>query len=145
ARKQDQDLLLVTVVSRDDAASRGAAELRLEGDAEQLRHDFGISVETRVAHGNVAEQLIELCRGSDVELLVVGAKGGSGRSRRLGSVPERLCQAGTVPVLVARNADGVEAWSRGKRPLRVLLGSGLGDASRRALDVVSSWTELSLT
>ncbi len=68
-----------------------------------------------------------------------------GRTRRLGSVPERLCQAGTVPVLIARNADGVEAWSRGSRSLRVLLGSGLGDASRRALDAISGWSELSLT
>jgi nucleotide-binding universal stress UspA family protein len=145
AKRREQDLLLVTVLTRDDAASRGAAELQLEGDAKQLRHDFGISVETLVAHGQVDEKLLELARGSDVELIVVGAKGGSGRSRRLGSVPERLCQAGTVPVLIAKNADGIEAWSRGTRPLRVLLGSGLGDASRRALDMVGSWTQLSLT
>ena len=145
AKKRDQDLLLVTVLTRDDAASRGTAELRLEGDAKQLRHDFGISVETRVAHGQVDDKLLELTRGADVELIVVGAKGGSDRSRRLGSVPERLCQAGTVPVLITRNADGVEAWSRGTRPLRVLLGSGLGDASRAALNVIGGWTELALT
>jgi nucleotide-binding universal stress UspA family protein len=145
AKQREQDLLLVTVLTRDDAASRGAAELQLEGDAKQLRHDFGVSVETLVVHGQVDEKLLELARGSDVELVVVAAKGGSARSRRLGSIPERLCQAGTVPVLIARNADGVEAWSRGTRPLRVLLGSGLGDASRRALDVVGSWPQLSLT
>src|SRR4051812_16944101 len=145
ARKQEQDLLLVTVLSRDDAASRGAAELSLESDAKQLRHDFGISVETRVLHGNVDEQLVALARDVDVDLLVVGAKGGSGRSRRLGSVPERLCQSGTTPVLVARNADGLEAWSRGTRPLRVVLGSGLGEASRSALDLVAGWSGLTLT
>lgn len=145
AKKRNQDLLLVAVVDNDDAASRRAAEMGLESDARLLRHDFGISVETRVAQGRVDDQLIELSSGSDVELLVIGAKGESGRSRRLGSVPERLCQTGTVPVLIARNADGVEAWSRGTRPLRVVLGSGLGDASRRALDTISSWTELALT
>ncbi|HEX2873417.1 MAG TPA: universal stress protein [Polyangiaceae bacterium] len=145
AKQREQDLLLVTVQARDDVADRGAAELRLESDAAPLRRDFGISVETRVAHGDVVEQLLQLCAGSDVELLVVGAKGGSGRSRRLGGVPERVCQTGTIPVLVARNADGVEAWSRHTRPLRVLLGSGLGDASSRALDVISSWSELALT
>jgi nucleotide-binding universal stress UspA family protein len=145
ARKQDEDLLLVTVLPSDDAPRRGAAELQLEGDAKQLRHDFGISVETRVVHGDVADELLALVKSGDVKLLVVGAKGGAGRSRRLGSVPERLCQAGTVPVLVARNAEGLEAWSRRTRPLRVLLGSGLGDASRVALQLVSGWTELALT
>lgn len=145
AKKQEQDLLLVTVLTRDDAASRGAAELQLESDAKQLRHDFGISVETRVLHGNVDEQLVALAADADVELVVVGAKGGLGRARRLGSVPERLCQSGAVPVLVARNADGIEAWSRGSRPLRVLLGSGLGEASRAALTLIASWSGLALT
>ena len=144
AKKLNQDLLLVTVVAGNDAASRGAAELNLENDAKQLRHDFGISVETRVLHGNVDEKLLELSQGEDVELVVVGAEG-TRRSRRLGSVPERLCQAGMVPVLVARNADGVEAWSRGTRPLRVLLGSGLGETSRKALAVVAGWSNLGLT
>jgi nucleotide-binding universal stress UspA family protein len=145
AKQRDEDLLLVTVLAGDDAAHRGAAELSLEADAKQLRHDFGVSVETRVAQGDVADKLLELARSGNVELLVVGAEGAARRSRRLGSVPERLCQAGTVPIFVARNADGMEAWSRGTRPLRVLLGSGLGDASRCALQLVSSWTRLSLT
>ncbi|HXK18683.1 MAG TPA: universal stress protein [Polyangiaceae bacterium] len=145
ARKQNQDLLLVTALTRDDAASRASAELQLEGDAKQLRHDFGISVETRVLHGNPDEKLLELSQLEAVELLVVGAVGSGHHARRLGSVAERLCQAGTVPVLVARNADGVEAWSRGTRPLRILLGSGLGDASRSALAAVACWSDAGLT
>jgi nucleotide-binding universal stress UspA family protein len=50
-----------------------------------------------------------------------------------------------VPVLAARNADHLVPWSEGARPLRVLLGSGLGDASRSALEYIAGWTDLALT
>ena len=143
ARKQNKDLLLVHVLDRDEAKARDAAELRLEEDAKTLRHDFAISVETSVMQGHADEQLLAVAMQRAASLLVVGAEGT--RKRRLGGVPERLCQAGTIPVLVARTAEGLEAWSRQKRPLRVLVGSGLGDASRCALRHVSTWSELALT
>ncbi len=145
AQKRNQSLLLVTVLGRDDVASDAAAELRLEAEARQLRRDFGLSVETRVTYGEVHEQLLALSRDSAVELLVVGAKGGSGRLLRLGSVVERLCRAAATPVLIARKADGLTAWNTSTRPLRVLLGSGLGDASRSALSLIAGWADLSLT
>jgi nucleotide-binding universal stress UspA family protein len=144
AKKQEEDLLLVTVLEHGPA-ERIMADVRLERDAAQLRHDFGIQVDTCVLQGMPDEALLTLAAEREASLIVVGAEGASKRSRRLGSVAERLCQSARVPVLVARNADNLAAWSRGTRPLRVLLGSGLGDASRSALDYVRGWRELALT
>lgn len=145
AHKQGKDLLLATVVVHEDANSRMAAELQLEREAAELRRNFHISVETVVAHGAPDEQLLALARERRASLVVVGAEGGSKRSRRLGSVAERLCQVAEAPVLVVRNADGFVSWSQGARTLRTLVGSGLGDASRSALGYVGSWPDLALT
>lgn len=145
ARKQDEDLLVATVIERQDAAARMMAEVRLEHDAAQLGRDFEVTVETVVLEGAPDRQLRELARRRAVSLIVVGAEGASKRARRLGSVPEHLCQQAQVPVLIARSAEGFVAWSRGKQQLRVLVGSGLGDTSKSALAFVAAWPELSLT
>jgi nucleotide-binding universal stress UspA family protein len=145
ARKQDKDLLLATVVVDGAPNSRMSAELQLEREAAELRHTFHISVETVVVIGASDRQLLELARQRRASLVVVGAEGSSRRSRRLGSVAERLCQTAEVPVLVVRNADGLKSWSQGTRPLRTLVGSGLGDASRAALAYVGGWPDLALT
>jgi len=145
ARKQDKDLLLATVVVDGDPNSRMSAELQLEREAAELRRIFHISVETVVAIGAPDRQLLELARQRRASLVVVGAEGSSRRSRRLGSVAERLCQTAEAPVLVVRHADGLTSWSQGTRPLRTLVGSGLGGASRAALACVGGWPDLALT
>lgn len=145
ARKQDKELLLATVVVDGDPNARMSAELQLEHEAAELQRNFHVSVETVVTVGAPDQQLLELSRQRRVSLVVVGAEGSSKRSRRLGSVAERLCQTAEVPVLVVRNADGLRSWSQGARPLRTLVGSGLGDASRAALTYVGSWPDLALT
>lgn len=144
-RKQDSELLLACVLEHDDPSQRRAAELRLERDASELRRTFDISVETLVLHGTPDRELLRLAEARQASLIVVGAQGSSKRSRRLGSVPEQLCQAATVPVLVARSADNMLPWSLKARPLRVLMGTGLGDASRSALAYIGSWPDLALT
>lgn len=145
ARKQARELLLVTVLEQEDASSLTSAQVRLEQDAGELRRDFGITVETLVAHGAPDQQLLELARQRQAALVVVGAEGSSQRGRRLGSVAERLCQLADVPVLVVRNAEGLASWSRGSHALRTLVASGLGDASRSALAYVGDWPDLALT
>lgn|GEM_PF-2559454 len=145
ARKQGKELLLATVLVHEDPSSRMNAELQLERDAAELRRTFDISVETVVAHGVPEQQLLQLARQRRVSLVVVGAQGASKRSRRLGSVAEHLCQTAEVPVLVVRGAEGLTGWSLGSRPLRTLVGSGLGGASRSALACVGAWPDLALT
>jgi nucleotide-binding universal stress UspA family protein len=145
ARKQNLDLLLVTVLERAQPDARRDAELRIEREAGELRRAFGVAVETVVAEGMPEQKLLELAMERGAKLLVVAAEGHARRGRRLGSVPEALCQRAEIPVFVARNADHLLAWSQRARPLRVLLGSGLGDASRSALEFVAGWTDLELT
>lgn len=145
AHKQGQELLLATVLVHEDPLSRTRAHVRLEQDAAELRRSFDISVETIVLHGAPDQQLLDLARQRAASLVVVGAEGSSRRSRRLGSVAERLCQTAEVPVLVVRGAEGLTSWSRGSRNLRTLLGSGLGDASRSALAYIGAWPDLALT
>lgn len=144
ARKQGEDLLLTTVVEHS-SAERIMADVRLERDAAELRRDFDISVETSVLDGAPDRELLALAAERRPSLIVVGAQGASKRSRRLGSVAEELCQRAAMPVLVVRESDSFSAWSRDARPLQVLLGSGLGDASHSALDYVSAWPQLALT
>jgi nucleotide-binding universal stress UspA family protein len=145
ARKQGADLLLVSVVERPDADRLMQTDLRLEQEAGELRREFGISLETVVGRGIPENMLLELARARRARLIVVGAVGDSKRARRLGSVTEGLCQKCEVPVLVARNADPFMAWSQGSRPLAVVVGSGLGDTSRSALECVGAWQDLALT
>jgi nucleotide-binding universal stress UspA family protein len=145
ARKHCLDLFLVTVLERSDADARRSAEMRIEQDAGELRRHFGVNVETLVTEGVPERKLLELAAKRSVSLIVVGAEGSARRGRKLGSVPEALCQQAEVPVFVARSADHLLAWSQGARPLRVLLGSGLGDASRSALELIATWPDLALT
>jgi nucleotide-binding universal stress UspA family protein len=145
AKRQGRELLLATVLENDDPGVRSTAELRIEQDAGELRRDFGIDVETCVLLGAPEERLLELAKTRSVDLLVVGAEGRAARARRLGSVPEHLCQTSPIPVLVARHADGFLEWSRGTRALAVLLGCGLGDASTAALSFTAPWPQAALT
>jgi nucleotide-binding universal stress UspA family protein len=145
AKKQNKELLLVHVVSSIESLAVATAQIQLEQEAGLLRRNYDISVTTRVEQGAPDARLLELAQTSSASLIVVGALGSSGRKRALGSVPERLCQSAAAPVLVVRDAAGMEAWSRGKRTLTVVLGSGLGDASSCALRHMSSWPDLALT
>jgi nucleotide-binding universal stress UspA family protein len=145
ARKHGWDLSLVHVVESESPQAGMDADVRLEQEAGDLRRTFGVSVETIVAHGAPELKLLELAREHAARMIVVGAEGKAQRGRKLGSVPEYLCQRAEVPVFVARNADPLVAWSQGARPLRALVGSGMGDASRSALAQVADWPDLALT
>lgn len=145
ARKTSEELLLVTVLEKRDAAAHIMADVRLEQDAAELRRDFHISVECVVSEGTPDGQLLQLAQDRAASLIVVGAEGSSKRARRVGSVAERLCQLAPVPVLVARDADRLVAWSQDHAALGVLVGSGLGDASKSALSFIAPWPNLSLT
>ncbi len=145
ARKHNDELLLVTVVEGPDTEGQLSPDPQLESSAGTLRRHFGISVETVTLRGVPELKLLQLAKERDASLIVVGARGRSRHLHRLGSVPEHLCQRSEIPVLVARNADNLVSWGSGLRPLKVLVGSGLGDASRAALECIAGWPDLTLT
>jgi nucleotide-binding universal stress UspA family protein len=145
AKKQNDELLLVHVVQSTQPLALPSAEIQTQEEASELRRAYGIQVDTRVVQGAPDDELLQIAQTTGAEMIVVGAIGASGKRRRLGSVPERLCQLAGIPVLIARDAMGLDAWSRGTRPLKALLGTGLGDASRCALRFVGNWPDLVLT
>lgn len=108
---------------------------RLLAQAEELRARFGIEVTPLVECGAADERLVALAADLDARLIVVASLGERKQHRwLLGSVAERVAQASPVPVLVVRNGDGIEAWTRGERPLRVMVGVELTPNSKTALD-----------
>lgn len=145
ARKLNDELLLVAVVEGDDTERAPSPSVQLETSAAALRHHFDIPIETLTLRGVPERKLLAVAKERAASLIVVGARGGARHAHRLGSVAEHLCQHAEVPVFVARSADNLVSWSRGQCALQVLVGSGLGDTSRSALECVADWPELKLT
>src|SRR4051812_10983520 len=145
ARKRDAELVLVSVLEHANVVAIGETEQALARLAAELRQTFEIGVDTCVACGAPDEQLRRVASERDARLIVVGAAKGAAHPAQLGAVPERLCQRADVPVLLVRDAESFMAWSQGQRELRVLVGSGLGDASKGALACVGAWPEAAVT
>jgi nucleotide-binding universal stress UspA family protein len=145
ARKHTATLLLVVVTKDGGSSGNFPEDLQLEREASALRQALGITIETLVVQGIPEQKLLHLAKERSADLIVVGARGGGPHSRRLGSVAEQLCQRAEVPVFVVKNAETLVPWRNGERLLRVVVGSGLGDASRSALEYVASWPELDIT
>jgi nucleotide-binding universal stress UspA family protein len=89
-------------------------EMRAEGP--------GVRVETRLAEGNPAEQIIRLAREVPCELVVMGTHGRTGLGRLLmGSVAEQVVRKAPCPVLTVKQtlaepaAEPVAAAGRPRR------------------------------
>jgi nucleotide-binding universal stress UspA family protein len=145
ARKRGLALLLVHVADKSEPYRDAAVEAQLAREASALRHDFEIPVDVQLAEGSVGQVLLGSAAARGVSLIVVGARGSGRHGHRLGSVPELLCQRAEVPVLVVKSPEPLLAWDAGRGPLRVVVGSGLGDASLCALECAASWPERTLT
>ena len=104
-----------------DEALRQEARRRLEAQGAALEAE-GTVVRTHLLEGAPDEVLVDLAEREKASLLVVTHQGQRAARWRLGNVPERVAQAARCPVLVLRSPAPVEAWARGQRSLRVLLG-----------------------
>lgn len=109
------------------AHEEGALQM-LHGFVETLR-EIGLEVETVVAWGSPAEQILELARDTRADLIVIGAKGLDNSPRfPLGSVAQKVMKYADTSVLLARE--------KRKGIRRVLLatdGSKHSDAAARFL------------
>jgi len=102
--------------------------------AAELAARFGIDVEPVVLLGIADEKLTDIARASNASLVVLSSLGDKKQHRwLLGSVAERVAQASPLPVLVVRESASVEAWARGERPLRIMVGVELASTSKVAL------------
>lgn len=100
----------------------GGVEAQLAKEAERLRAG-GVDVTVHAKLGAPDEVMRDVAQELDATLIIVGALGQrKAGAWQLGSHADRTAERTHIPVLVVRDAAPFEAWARGARPLRVVLG-----------------------
>jgi nucleotide-binding universal stress UspA family protein len=116
---------------------------RVQEQANELHSWFGVDVETTVVVGVAHDTLVGIARATSARLVVVSSLGSKKQHRwLLGSTAERVAQASPIPVLIVRDAASIEAWIRGERPLRVMIGVEIATTSKAALRWAASLREI---
>jgi nucleotide-binding universal stress UspA family protein len=140
ARKSGEVLHLVHITeygsagrtTSGDESLRREVTARLEAQAAELRTG-DTRVETQLLEGTPDEVLVEHAAVVHASLLIVSHHGQRSPRWRIGNVTERVVQAARCPVLVIRSAAPLEAWARGERSLRILLGLDFSPPSDAAV------------
>jgi nucleotide-binding universal stress UspA family protein len=126
ARKAGEPLWLVHVLLKDSVRAFGkpltdAAEAALSDEARRLEK-LGVTVKHTVLTGEPAAALQEYVKKQGATLVVTAGPSQETPFLGLGGTVDRLAQALEVPLVVARNVEPLEAWARGERPLKVMVG-----------------------
>jgi nucleotide-binding universal stress UspA family protein len=126
--------LSVTGAQATEAALRKSVETQLAHATAALREQ-GLQVEGRVLIGVPEQVLVDEAREEEVRLLVLGTHGRRGLARFfLGSVAERTTLEAPCPVLIVREGPSPLAeWADGRRPLKLMVGVDLSQATHAAL------------
>jgi nucleotide-binding universal stress UspA family protein len=130
ARRARESLWLVHVIVggellEADCRERLLAAARevLEGEAERVARSVAAGVQRAVLVGHAVRELLVFAGSENATLIVVSSQGHAASPLyRLGGTSERIALESPHPVLVVRDAAPFEAWARGDRPLRVLVG-----------------------
>jgi nucleotide-binding universal stress UspA family protein len=94
--------------SQQEANERAALEMTLLPDQRLLQHD-GYSVTSLVRFGDPAEEIAELARCANVNIVAMATHGQTGlRHLLLGSVAEQVLRELTIPVLLIRPTDSTK-------------------------------------
>lgn len=141
AQRLNLPLKLVHVIEQVDVESisgldalSASLQTEVRDRAAEIAASFGIDVEPIVLHGVAYETLVDAAHAHNARLIVVASLGDTKQPRWLvGSVAERVVQISPVPVLVVRESASIEAWTRGERPLRTMVGADLASTSKAAL------------
>ncbi|HYO59372.1 universal stress protein [Archangium sp.] len=118
--------------SSTDETLRRELLSRLEAQAAELR-SRDTRVEVHLLEGTPDEVLVEHAAVVHASLIIMSHHGQRAPRWRMGNVAERVVQAARCPVLVVRSADPLEAWARGERSLRVLVGMDFSPPSEAAV------------
>ena len=97
----------ITMAAAADTREDLEDTLREEGTAavEQVTEraaDRDVDVRTAIAHGTPSKEILEYVDDHEIDVVVMGSAGKTPREKlmRMGSVSERVVEAGLVPVLV---------------------------------------------
>ncbi|HYO67034.1 MAG TPA: universal stress protein [Archangium sp.] len=105
---------------------------RLEAQAAELSTG-DLRVEVHLLEGAPDEVLVEHASVAHASLIIMSHHGQRAPRWRIGNVAERVVQSARCPVLVLRSAAPLEAWARGERSLRILLGMDFSPPSDAAV------------
>lgn len=143
AGRRGEPLLLVHAIDTSsspdgdsalDVRTRAAAARHLHTEAQAARELGAPAVTEHIADGAPEEVLVSTSASRLVDLIVLGALGRpGGPSRSLGRTTERVVESAGSPVLVVRDAAPIEAWLRGERALKIVVGDDLTSTSQMAL------------
>jgi nucleotide-binding universal stress UspA family protein len=115
-------VLVLAVARPSEPGTSAKAAARLNGAREQLERMLsqlrdrvqrnGIKIETQVAAGHPAEEIISKAREDHADLIIVGHRGTSSLDQlTLGSVSEQVLSHAPCPVMVTRWADDRDSRS----------------------------------
>lgn len=109
-----------------------AYQEKMEKEVARLPKD--IVIEQELAMGAADVSLTSLARQRSAQMIVVSSLGLRAPARwLLGSVAERTAESSPVPTLVVRDAEPLEAWLRGERPLKIFIAVDFTATSDTAL------------
>jgi nucleotide-binding universal stress UspA family protein len=132
-------LVLARVIADENREVHADVQSYLRYAAGRLNYS-GVPVETVVAHGAAATEILRVARQYGAELLVMSTHGHSGPGRWLyGSVADEVLRGANIPLVLLPPAAQPELTDT--RPLRILVpldGSSLGEA---ALGPARDWAE----
>jgi nucleotide-binding universal stress UspA family protein len=111
------------------------ASARLEQQAQELRRR-DVTLTPHLLDGAPDEVLVDLASQVHASLLVLSHHGQRAPRWRIGSVVDRVVQASRCPVLVLKAPQPIEAWAKGERSLRLLLGLNFSTPSDAAVAMV---------
>lgn len=142
AKRMEVPLCLVHVLPGNVARIfgqpvRDAAEAALQDEARRLEALCGVKAERVLLTGEPETALAEFAVKRGARLVVAAAPREETPFLGLGGTVDRMAQALEVPFLVVREGTALEAWARGERPLRVMLGV---DRSR-PFEVARDWVK----
>jgi nucleotide-binding universal stress UspA family protein len=124
--RKDRELVLTHVLDADaddrDAAAATARD-HLASCIAAASSDRVPAARIEMVAGPAVESLLATTETEGGDLLVVSSRGAANTSLlSLGGTSGGVVASASIPVLVVRDAAPLEAWSRGERPLRVLIG-----------------------
>jgi nucleotide-binding universal stress UspA family protein len=112
----------------------------LNCQADNLRRE-GLAVDIHVRSSAADDAVLDVAQQADARLIVVAATQRDDK-RGLGTRADRVAARAHVPVLIVRDSGPIQAWLRGERPLRVVLGADLSRATEGAMRWLNDLTKL---